>query len=198
VDQLAALLVQGEEHLRQGQPSQAVQVYRRALALAPGHPEATASLAKAERQEQITALYAGAQGHLEEGRWSEAVAGFLKVLELDPTHDGAARQRAKAQAELDRQQAEERAQHLVELYEQGLAHRHAQRWREAIQAFQSVVEIEPEYGDLDHGSAANLLAEALAEKERAELPPPPAIKPPAAPAAPPQITRHTRPDDLPR
>jgi hypothetical protein len=66
-----------------------------------------------------------------------------------------------------------------------------------MQAFQSVVEIEPEYGDLDHGTAAHLLAEAMAEKERAELPPPPP-KPPAAPAAPPQITRRSRPSDLPR
>jgi tetratricopeptide (TPR) repeat protein len=172
-EQVAALLTQGAEHLGQAEWSQAAVAYRQALALVPDHPEALARLAEAERQEQITKLITAARSHLEAECWSEAVAGFQAVLELDPAHAEATRQLAGAQAQLERQQAEERARREEEARQAELARRYAKadeaaqagNWSKAIEGFQAVLELDASYQDAPARLAQ--AREALAAEEAA-------------------------------
>ncbi|MBM3149413.1 MAG: tetratricopeptide repeat protein, partial [Chloroflexi bacterium] len=168
-EQLAALLAQGAEHLGQGKWSQAAEAYRQVLALAPGHPEASAHLAKAEHLAQVTTLFTAAQEHLQAGRWAEAIAGFQAVLKLVPAHAEATRQLAEAQAQLMRQQAEGRKRReaearqaeLARLYAAAQSHLKARRWAEAIAGFQAVLKLDP-----NHAEATRQLAEAQAQLAR--------------------------------
>jgi len=168
-EQLAALLAQGAEHLGRGAWAPAAEAYRQALALAPGHPEASVRLAKAEHLAQVTTLFTAAQDHLQAGRWSEAIDGFQAVLKLVPTHAEATRQLAEAQAQLARQQVEERKRReeearqaeLARLYAAAQGHLKAGRWSEAIDGFQRVLKLVP-----THAEATRQLAEAQAQLAR--------------------------------
>jgi outer membrane protein assembly factor BamD (BamD/ComL family) len=168
-EQLAALLAQGAEHLGRGAWAPAVEVYQQILALAPNHPEALARLAEAERQRQVATLFAAAQSHLQAGHWSEAIADFQAVLKLVPAHVEATRQLAEAQAQLARQQAEERKRReeearqaeLARLYAASQDHLQAGHWSEAIAGFQAVLKLVP-----THAEATRQLAEAQARLAR--------------------------------
>jgi hypothetical protein len=86
---------------------------------------------------------------------------------------------------------------LQALYAQALDHLEAGRWQEAIQGFESVVDMDPEYSDPAHGNAAALLVKARQEREREELPPPPARSPRGPADLPEQVRPRPRPTDRP-
>jgi outer membrane protein assembly factor BamD (BamD/ComL family) len=155
-------------------------VYRQVLALVPDHPGALARLAEAEQQEQIRTLYTTAQGHLAAGRWSEAIEGFRAVLELDPANDQAIKQLAQAQAQLERQEAEERTRREEEARQAELARRYAEadeaaqagNWSKAIEGFQAVLRLDASYRDAPARLAQAreaLAAEVTARQREAQL-----------------------------
>jgi outer membrane protein assembly factor BamD (BamD/ComL family) len=173
-EQLAALLARGAEHLGRGEWSLAAEAYRQALALAPGHPQASARLAEAERQEKASTLFTTAQGYLEAGHWSEAIAGFQAVLKLVPTHAEAAQQLDEAQAQLEQQQAEKRRRHeeeerqaeLARLYTVANEAAQAKNWSKAIESFQAVLRLDANYRDAPAGLTQARAALSAAEAER--------------------------------
>lgn len=63
---------------------------------------------------------------------------------------------------------------LADLFAGALADLEAMRWKEAIQALQTILQLEPNYRDPVHGTAADFLRQARQKKEQMELPPPPA------------------------
>jgi outer membrane protein assembly factor BamD (BamD/ComL family) len=174
--QVAAMLAQGSEHLGRREWSQATAAYQQVLSLAPGHPEALAGLAEAQRQEKVATLYAEAQGHLQAGRWSEAITAFQAVLELVPTHAGAAQQLAGAQAQWEHQQAEERKRRKEEARQAELARLYAmadeaaqsKNWSKAIESFEGVLRSDPGYRDAAArlAQARDALAAEQAARER--------------------------------
>jgi outer membrane protein assembly factor BamD (BamD/ComL family) len=133
--------------------------------LEPGYRDVAALVEQARsgvrEQERCAALYGAAQKDLEAGRLPEAMAGFRSVLDLDASHDGAARLLAEAQAQVERQEAEER---LAQLYAQAEeAYSHA-AWKRAGMLYKQVLALKPEYRD-----TVARRAEALHQQQLATL-----------------------------
>jgi tetratricopeptide (TPR) repeat protein len=104
---------------------------------------------------QIKNRYRAAQDAMAEGDWGLAVEHLKEVLRLDPSH-------AQAQADLyhARQQRE-----VPLIYEAGVTHLRANRWREALETLQHLSEVNSHYKDVDELMA---LAEAELDKAEAE------------------------------
>ncbi len=138
--------------------------------------------AEEERQAQLGDLYTQALSRLDKKDWAEAIELLEKILNLQPGYLNAAellmrakeeRKRAEQQAsELHKQQeaAQQRQERLAQSYAHAIELFQAQRWGEAVQAFQLVLDMDPNYSDDQHGSASDLLARARLEKERSETP----------------------------
>jgi len=185
--QLAGLYEKATDRIQARDWPEAVRLLREIRLVDTSFRDVDALLAQVaserEREKQLTTLCDRAEGHFRKGEWAQAVELYGQVLALEPGYRDAAAKRAEAQ----------RQQQLADQYAQALEHLQAQRWPEAIEGFEAVIEIDPYYGDPTYGNAATLLARAQQEKERADLPPPPAVKPPRPTALPEEITRRGKP-----
>jgi tetratricopeptide (TPR) repeat protein len=123
-------------------------------------------IAAREMAERLEQLYRQAEEAYRRAAWKRAETLFKQVLALQPGYREAEARRAEAQ----------RQQQLAERYSQAWAHLQARRWTKAIESLEALVEAEPGYGHPVRGSAADLLARARQEKERAGMPAPPSGK----------------------
>ena len=161
---------------------EAIKGFRTVLELDPSHGGAGQQLALAQeqqeaeeraqreeeaRQSELARLYRRAEARAQSAEWGEAAKLYGAVLALEPSYRDVEAKLAEAQ----------RQQHLADRYAQALEHLQSQCWQEAIEGFRAIVEIDPNYHGPDHGNAAALLARARQEKERIELPSPPAAGP---------------------
>lgn len=146
--------------------------YRDAEALLAQTRQTLAQRATAERrQAQAADQYRRANDALAARDWQAAAALLANVQEIEPGYREVARKLAEA-----RQQ-----QALAAQFNEALAHMQATRWAEAVQVLRELVAHTPNYADPVHGSAAGILTQALRQKERTELPPPPTRRAPPAP-----------------
>lgn len=146
--------------------------YRDAEALLAQTRQTLAQRATAERrQAQAADQYRRANDALAARDWQAAAALLANVQEIEPGYREVARKLAEA-----RQQ-----QALAAQFSEALAHMQATRWAEAVQVLREIVAHTPNYADPVHGSAAGILTQALRQKERTELPPPPTRRAPPAP-----------------
>jgi tetratricopeptide (TPR) repeat protein len=165
--------------------------------------------AEEERQAWLSAQYRQVLSWLDDKNWVEAVELLEKILTMQPGYLNAAellvrakeeQERADRQAvELHRQQeaARQRQERLTQSYAHAIELFQAQRWAEAIQEFQLVFDMDPNFSDGQHGCASDMLARARLEKERSEMPPPKArfARPLTLPEA---IPTRGKPKDLPK
>ncbi|MGH3798225.1 MAG: CHAT domain-containing protein [Pseudonocardiaceae bacterium] len=63
---------------------QAVALLHKVLAHRPGHPDATAKLEQARREQDLATRYAQTRGALDTGDWEQAIAGFALLADLNP------------------------------------------------------------------------------------------------------------------
>lgn len=138
--------------------------------------------AEEERQAQLSDLYTQSLSRLDKKDWPGAIGLLEQILEMQPGYLNAAellaktkeeQGRAEQQAlELHKQQeaAQQRQGRLTQSYAHAFGLFQAQNWGEAVQAFQVVFDLDPNYSDGQHGSASDLLARARLEKERSETP----------------------------
>jgi tetratricopeptide (TPR) repeat protein len=132
-----------------------------------GYRDVEARLARvtSEREtlEQIATLQREAEEACHRADWQRAGELYAQVLALNPGDQDVQARWAEVQGQ----------QQLAEQYRQAMAHLEAQRWQEAIEGFEAIVEMDRGYGDPAHGSAADLLNRARQEKKRAGMPGPP-------------------------
>ena len=95
--------------------------------------------AEDQLQTQVAALYGEAQVEIDRKDWATAVKKLQAVLALDPAHE---------EASIALRQA--RQWHKLEtLYQRGLRHYHAGRWRQSLNFFSEVQEMRGSYKDVD-------------------------------------------------
>jgi predicted Zn-dependent protease len=141
--------------------------------LAAEEPDFPGVAAQVEELKRLKDLYDRAIGEMDAENWGEAQHLLAQVQEREPGFREVQRLSARIATEIAREETE-RKQQLAKQFARAMEHFQAQRWQEAIEAFRAVIELDPEYGELAHGSAASLLATSRQERERSELPPPPA------------------------
>ncbi len=175
---------QAAEALSTGQWERAISHLEQLVQAAPGYRDAKRLLAQARqeltarqaadaRQSQVRSAYSRANQALAARDWDTAIALLAQVQELEPGYRDVARKLADAREQ----------QALAERFSKAMTHMGAKRWAEAISALRDIVAQAPDYADPVYGSAVGMLTQALQQKERAELPPPPARRDRPPPSA---------------
>jgi serine/threonine protein kinase len=139
----------------------AVDLLNQTLNLHPNHPEATDKLIVAEQKSFLVSLYNAGKRAIKSERWEEAINSLNGVLELDPDYNDTAELLSQARTQLETFDTE---QLLQTLYNEGIAHLEAQRRSYAIEAFEKVQKLSPQYKDVDQ-----LLATAKREEVQGVL-----------------------------
>jgi outer membrane protein assembly factor BamD (BamD/ComL family) len=134
----------------------------------PNYRDVAALMARVEsereRENRLATLYAQAEEASVRREWARVTEWCEQMLALEPGYRDVEAMLARAQ----------RKHQLAKQFARALEHLQAQHWQEAIEVFRVIVELDPEYGEPAHGSAASLLARSRQERERSELSPPPA------------------------
>lgn len=193
---------QGLRHLDTGDWAAAIAAFEEAEAAAPGYQQTSALLARArrslaeqqaaertaaeQRQAQLADAYRRGSEALAARDWDTAVARLTQVEGLEPGYLDVAARLAEARRQRD----------LLANFNLAVAHMRAERWAEAVRLLREIVSQAPDYAMPPHGRAAALLAQALQQKERAELPPPPRRTRPTPPAEAPRP--RGKPKELPK
>lgn len=196
--ELAELYAEAQRVLKTHQWQAVLNICQRITAIDPAYPDpdgvlatAQARLAEEKHRGAAAATYSQGVRLLDAGAWAEAVAAFEKTEATLPDFQQTRVLLARARQALAQQQAQVAASDLAERdaathlaavqhqrdlagrFSQALERMRAKQWPEAVQALREIIAQTPTYTDPTHGSAAALLTEALQQKERAELPPPP-------------------------
>jgi len=138
--------------------ARAVDLLSQAAQLEPHNAEITEKLAIVERKARLTSLYKTGKRAMDSGRWEEAINHFNVVVELEPDHKDIAQLLSEAHQALKK---ENTRQFIATRYSEGLAHFEAERWTDAVNAFQEVKQLVPHYERVNH---------YLAEAERLSNP----------------------------
>lgn len=178
--ELAELYTEAQRVFKTGNWQAVIKVGERIAAIAPDYPDleellttAQARLTATEQERRAATAYRQGLRHLDAGHWAEALAVFEGIEAVQPGYQQTPTLLARARKSLAEQRAIEEEQALAEQSSRAMSHMQAQHWAEAIQALREIVAQAPNYADPVYGSAAGMLTQALQQKERAELPPPP-------------------------
>jgi hypothetical protein len=163
---LAATLAAGRAALGRGESAMAVKSFERALAIEPGHREATAALARAHGLDRVLSLVDAGAAAEKSGDLGAAAAQYRAALALDPAT-------AAASAGLARVAARERGSAFAAAMAEGQKALAAGNRNAAATAFRRAAAIEPgapgvqdalqQLGGLDRSATiAHLKAEAEA------------------------------------
>jgi tetratricopeptide (TPR) repeat protein len=149
LDRVLALLDEGGNLERAGQPAAAVEKYRAALALDPAAAAASAGIARIAaqgRRDQYAQAMAQGQRAVAQGDRDAARAAFERARALDP-QDPSARD---ALAQLD---SGDRTAKLAQLRAQAEAAERDERWAEATKAYEAALALEPTIAFAQQGRA---------------------------------------------
>ncbi len=135
VARLEQLRQTAQLQIASGQYADAALSYQTILNEAPGDPQASAGLARAQQLEQVASLYAQATQALDAGNQEEAVRLLEEVQAIDPTYRDAA-------SLIDQIQS---TQELAGAYQDALQLYEAQDWQAAAQAFEELRATDPNF-----------------------------------------------------
>jgi tetratricopeptide (TPR) repeat protein len=139
LDRVLALLDEGGNLERGGQPSAAVEKYRAALALDPQAAAASAGIARIAaqgRRDEFAQAMAQGQRAVAQGNVAAARSAFERARAIDPQAPSA----RDALAQLD---AGDRTARLAQLRTQAEAAERTERWAEAVKAYDAALALEP-------------------------------------------------------
>lgn len=144
-------------------------VFGQIHSLDPEYPDPDGLLASAREQDeaerrraQVSRLYLQGLQALDQGEWRAARALFLQVQELEPEYEATPQLLARAEEEIEvAQRAEERLARLDWLYKQGLQAWETKDSDAALDYFNQVQEIDPDYQE-----TIQLLAQIEAERNQ--------------------------------
>ena len=140
------------ESIDSGEWVRAVDLLNQALALNPNHSEASDKLADAKQEAILVSLYSATKRAIKANNWEDVINNLNGIIELNPDYKDAQKLLGEARQALER---ENTRQFVVTRYNEGLAHFEAERWEDAIVAFQEVQRLSPHYERVEQ-----LLAEA--------------------------------------
>jgi tetratricopeptide (TPR) repeat protein len=149
LDEVRARLAEGEAQERAGKYEPARAAYAAALALDPEFPPARSALARVDGRltaERFEALMTGGLGQLERSDWRGAEESFSAALKQRPADRAAADGLARAK-EGGQRDALTRMQREAQEFES------AERWEDALAAYQRAVTIDPGVDFAPQGAA---------------------------------------------
>jgi tetratricopeptide (TPR) repeat protein len=132
--------------------ARAVDLLNQALKFNPDHAEASEKFGLAERKAHLVALYNTARRAMVGGLWNDAITNLNRVIEVEPGYRDAEALLIEAREALKK---EDTQKFVATRYEEGMIHFEAARWDNAIEAFQEVKNLAPNYERVDQ-----LLSEA--------------------------------------
>jgi outer membrane protein assembly factor BamD (BamD/ComL family) len=109
-------------------------------------------LVTVEREARLISLYKAGRRAMENGLWEEALNHFNVIVELEPGYKDTEVLLSEAHQALKEEDAQ---QFVATRYREGVAHFEAERWKNAVQAFEEVQQFEPGFEQVEQ-----LLAEA--------------------------------------
>ncbi len=152
VEVLRQALEDGRLALERGDSSGAEAAFSLAMALAPGHPQAAAGIARARVLDDVLMLMSQGEAHERRGRLEEAGASYREAARLDPMAPAVQQALARVQTKLG-----DRA--FAAAMSDGLSALGRGEWEEARRALKRAEELQP-------GTSA--VADALAQVDQGE------------------------------
>lgn len=149
LDDVRAQLAEGETQERAGKPEQARAAYATAVALDPEFALARAALARVEGRlaaQHFDGLMTRGLGQLEQSEWPGAQQSFGAALKLRPADRSAADGLARAKEGQQRDT-------LARLQSEGQGLESAERWEDALAAYQRAAAIDPAVDFARQGAA---------------------------------------------
>jgi tetratricopeptide (TPR) repeat protein len=99
--------------------------------------------------EQAQTFYEQGLRHFDKGEWAQALTFLEDVQRLDPGYKDAQRLVRTAREELARQEIERRTQEkLAALYRQALTYCDEERWQAAVDLFNEILDVDPDYKEV--------------------------------------------------
>jgi tetratricopeptide (TPR) repeat protein/predicted Ser/Thr protein kinase len=142
--------------------AKAVDLLIQAAKLDPANVEIAKELAGVEREARLDSLYKFGKRAMESERWEEAVNHFNVIVELAANYKDIETLLAQAHQALKKENTQS---FVATRYREGVAHFEAQRWENAAQALEAVLQADPNYEQVK-----TLLAETKRHLEAPPLP----------------------------
>ena len=163
IDRVYALLQQGEKLEKETQYAEAAESYKKAFGLDPLSAAAQEGQSRASRLEKET-KFAAAKGAADAAvkakDWSKAIAEFQAALKVYP-------QKTDVQAQLKSARESAHKEAVQKALEKGFAYEKAYQWREAREAYNETLELEPNHADAKEGyTRAGTVIRALLQYEK--------------------------------
>ena len=146
------------EAMKAAEWARAADLLSQTLKLDPAHPEARQKLAEAEQEAFLISLYNAARRAMKNNLWEEAINNLTGIIEIEPNYEETGKLLVEARQALE---IENGRQLVITRYNEGIAFFEAGRWGNAIEAFQDVKRLSPDY---------QRVGQLLAEAERLNNP----------------------------
>jgi tetratricopeptide (TPR) repeat protein len=147
IDRVYALLKQGEKLEKDAQYAEAAESYKKAFALdsfSAAAQEGQSRATRLEKETKFAAARAAADTAMKAKDWPKAIAEFQSALKVYP-------QKADVQAQLKAARENAHKEAVEKALEKGFAYEKAYQWREARDAYNETLQLEPDLADAKEG-----------------------------------------------
>lgn len=132
----------GQQAIAENKWGRATGLFSQVLKLAPSRTEAQEKLTQAQREVALISNYNIAKQALANGFWQDAVNRLEHVIELDPNYKDATELYNQARQKFDSHQL---SQSIETIYTKAVALLEAEQWDKAIETFEEVQKLSPDY-----------------------------------------------------
>jgi len=147
IDRVYALLQQGEKLEKEARFADAAEAYRKAFALdafSAAAQEGQSRAARLEKETKFAAAKAAAEAALAAKDWAKAITELQNALKVYP-------QKADVQAQLKSARENAHRESVQKALAKGFAYEKAYQWREAREAYNETLQLEPEQAEAKEG-----------------------------------------------
>jgi tetratricopeptide (TPR) repeat protein len=147
IDRVYALLKQGEKLEKDAQYAEAAESYKKAFALdsfSAAAQEGQSRATRLEKETKFAVARAAADTAMKAKDWPKAIAEFQSALKVYP-------QKADVQAQLKAARENAHKEAVEKALEKGFAYEKAYQWREARDAYNETLQLEPDLADAKEG-----------------------------------------------
>jgi tetratricopeptide (TPR) repeat protein len=163
IDRVFALLQQGDKLEKEAQYAEAAESYKKAFALdalSAAAQEGQSRASRLEKETKFANAKATADAAVKVKDWTKAIAEFQVALKVYP-------QKTDVQTQLKSAKESAHREAVQKALAKGFAHEKAYQWREAREAYNETMELEPELADAKEGyTRAGTVIRALLQYER--------------------------------
>lgn len=163
IDRVYALLQQGEKLEKDAHYAEAAESYKKAFgldALSAAAQEGQSRAGRLEKETKFANAKATADAAVKAKDWSKAIAEFQAALKVYP-------QKTDVQAQLKSARESAHKEAVQKALEKGFAYEKAYQWREARDAYNETLELEPSHSDAKEGyTRSGTVIRALLQYEK--------------------------------